>query len=378
MQGDAALTWREVVEKHSSALHDELAARLDSEIARARADAAAETEARVVAEAESKARDAAATAEEAKAGAEEACRQQRLQAAAEADAVREQAVREARLSTAESLNQALRRIRQTTDEASALAVLLDGTAPYAERAVVLRAENNQPHRVRSVGSRGIGEREFAFDVKAAAAISTIFETHEPVVALASETELSSELAAALSDSDPSRKAYLFPIAARHEVMAVLAAGGECAPAALELLSEAAGMKIEAFETEFVPALKPLPGSELVQIAPPAVAETPGVERLAWSDLSPDDQKLHLQAQRVARVKVAEMRLNQAEELRKGVAGADIYGALRAEIDRSRADFLQTFLSKSRTMVDYLHLEILRSLAHDDDRLLGDEYPGPMV
>jgi hypothetical protein len=161
-------------------------------------------------------------------------------------------------------------------------------------------------------------------------------------------------------------------------MAVLAAAGECAPAALELLSEAAGMKIEAFETEFVPAMKPLPGSELVQIAPPAVPETPGAERLAWSDLSPDDQKLHLQAQRVARVKVAEMRLNLAEELRKGVVDADIYGALRAEIDRARADFLQTFLSKSRTMVDYLHLEILRSLAHDDDRLLGHEYPGPMV
>jgi hypothetical protein len=30
------------------------------------------------------------------------------------------------------------------------------------------------------------------------------------------------------------------------------------------------------------------------------------------------------------------------------------------------------------MVDYLHLEIVRSLAHDDDRLLGSSYPGPMV
>jgi hypothetical protein len=30
------------------------------------------------------------------------------------------------------------------------------------------------------------------------------------------------------------------------------------------------------------------------------------------------------------------------------------------------------------MVDYLHLEILRSLARDDDRLLGQSYPGPMV
>ena len=98
----------------------------------------------------------------------------------------------------------------------------------------------------------------------------------------------------------------------------------------------------------------------------------------YSDLSPDDQKLHLQAQRVARVKVAEMRLYHAEDLRKGVSETNIYGALAREIDRARAGFLQTFLSKSPTMVDYLHLEILRSLAHDDDRILGQDYPGPMV
>jgi hypothetical protein len=30
------------------------------------------------------------------------------------------------------------------------------------------------------------------------------------------------------------------------------------------------------------------------------------------------------------------------------------------------------------MVDYLHLEIVRSLAHDDERLLGAGYPGPMA
>ena len=30
------------------------------------------------------------------------------------------------------------------------------------------------------------------------------------------------------------------------------------------------------------------------------------------------------------------------------------------------------------MVDYLHLELLRTLANDDADLLGSEYPGPMV
>ena len=82
---------------------------------------------------------------------------------------------------------------------------------------------------------------------------------------------------------------------------------------------------------------------------------------------------------MARVRVAEMRLYHENELRSGVGEPVIFTALcKGEIDTARDQFLQTFLSKSPTMVDYLHLEILRSLAHDDDRLLGHSYPGPMV
>jgi hypothetical protein len=98
----------------------------------------------------------------------------------------------------------------------------------------------------------------------------------------------------------------------------------------------------------------------------------------WEDLSVEERKLHLQAQRTARVRVAEMRLYHENELRHGAAASDIYSALKTEIDAARDQFLQTYLAKSATMVDYLHLEILRSLAHDDDRLLGHNYPGPMV
>ena len=53
-------------------------------------------------------------------------------------------------------------------------------------------------------------------------------------------------------------------------------------------------------------------------------------------------------------------------------------ALQPVIDTARNQFLQEFLAKSPTMVDYLHLEMVRSLAHDEDRLLGHNYPGPMV
>jgi hypothetical protein len=123
---------------------------------------------------------------------------------------------------------------------------------------------------------------------------------------------------------------------------------------------------------------------LESLLPPAPAykkadeALPAAERLSWDALSPEDQKLHLRAQRIARVRVAEMRLDHEKELRSGVASSDIYTALQPAIDSARNEFLQNFLAKSSTMVDYLHLEMLRGLAHDDDRLLGRNYPGPMV
>jgi len=48
------------------------------------------------------------------------------------------------------------------------------------------------------------------------------------------------------------------------------------------------------------------------------------------------------------------------------------------IDAERHDFREAYLSRSDTMVDYLHLEIVARLAHEDEKLLGAEYPGPMV
>lgn len=135
-------------------------------------------------------------------------------------------------------------------------------------------------------------------------------------------------------------------------------------APIELLCEAAGMRLEAVAVP-VPQIKP-------------TAATGKPRQSTWDSLTADDQRLHLQAQRMARLRVAEMRLYHEDRLRSGVSTGDIYGSLKSEIDAARNQFLQEFLSRSPTMVDYLHLEILRSLTHDDDRLLGSKYPGPMV
>jgi len=79
---------------------------------------------------------------------------------------------------------------------------------------------------------------------------------------------------------------------------------------------------------------------------------------------PEDE---LRAQRLARVRVAEMQLYQAAQVKAGHAAGDLYGTLQTQIDEARAAFPEQFLH-------YLHQEILRTLAHNDEALLGPLYP----
>jgi hypothetical protein len=323
MNEGGALTWREVVDRYHSGLVDELSGRLDSDL-----------------------RDAVS-----------------------------RAVAEARRSQVESLNQVLRRLR-TAGEEHILKLVAEGCAPFAGQLVVLVFESNQ---ARSVAGSGLETAEIengalAFDTSSAPAIVAAIDSRDPVVALSTEAEISPALVKAFR-SAPGGKAYLFPIVARQSVMAMLAASEVQVSAPIELFCEAAGMRLETFQPVLSPQLfSPPPVSQ--QAGEPAAPNREAPP--AWDDLNSDDRKLHLQAQRMARLRVAEMRLYHENEVRSGAATGDIYGALQNEIDAARDQFLQAFLSKSSTMVDYLHLELLRSLAHDDDGLLGHNYPGPMV
>jgi hypothetical protein len=331
MDEGVAAGWLEVLEKHCSALVDELATRVDSDL-----------------------RDAVTRAVD----AENSAGEEKLRRACD----------DARRSQAEALNQVLRRMR-TGPADNVLDLLAEGCAPFAERVVVLVFESNQA--VRAAGLEALD-----FDLAEAPAILSAIESRDPVVAVVSAAELSGGLAKALEDpATNDAKAYLFPVAARHSVMAMLAASGVELSAPIELLCGAAGMRLEGSSSQ-QQAQRPQ-AEQLLQLAPDVPASATGEPR-SWDDLTPEDQKLHLQAQRMARVRVAGIRLDHASELGRGADACDIYGALRTQIDAARDQFLHAFLSKSPTMVDYLHLEILRSLAHGDDRMLGYAYPGPMV
>ena len=107
---------------------------------------------------------------------------------------------------------------------------------------------------------------------------------------------------------------------------------------------------------------------------PAIAPKPAA---TWEELAPAEQQIHLRAQRFARVQVAEMRLRYADAVQSGRTRRNLYDALREPIDTARGAFRKQYFTCS-SMVDYLDLELTRTLAHDNPELLGQHYPGPLV
>jgi hypothetical protein len=156
------------------------------------------------------------------------------------------------------------------------------------------------------------------------------------------------------------------------VKGVIFAAGDLRSTPLEFISGLAAMQMESL---IAPA--PMKREDLISIdrAAPGGGVKP---RANWADLSSEDQALHLRAQRAARMRAAQMRLENSEAFQRGIDRGDIYGALREPIDRAREEFQRDYLRASPTMVDYLYIELVRGLASDNERLLGPGFPGPLV
>lgn len=380
-------SWREILDRHHTALVDDLGAQFDREM---------ELKVSAVTAAEHERAANELTSERERLTNEAALERERLtnEAARELERSnseqrerfneeRARAAEESRLRLSESLNQTLRRIRHTAAEHEALQLLLEDSP--ADRAVVLLIEK---HQARLAAWRNVQLREEdedrPVDLADAAALASCVETRDPVVALASPAEISSILSLALSSAlatEPEAatpKAYLFPITVRQTTVAVMLAAGDVTPAPIELLCEAVGMKLESLDAAVAqasPASEPL--VNIAAVPPPAEKPKPTGDATAWSSLTPEQQALHLRARRFARVRTAQIRISEPDDLRRGTQQGDIYSALRRSIDAARHEYERSFMSQSPTMVDYLHLELIRSLAHENSQLMGQNYPGPI-
>jgi len=250
-----------------------------------------------------------------------------------------------------NLNHAARRLRSSRSQWGQ--VLVESSAAFCEHVALFTLPGGSLlHLERS--SRG----EVVEDVPLAAApaFRTAVETKDTVVAVRTRGEMSAPIAASFGEVADS-KFHLFPVSANDRVIALLyaEAPGRLQTDALELLAILAGAVLETR------AEKAADG--LVNIAAPADSA---------------ERDLHLKAQRFARVQVAEIRLYQDQHVKNGRAGRDLYASLKSDIDSARDAFRRVFMDGSETMPDYLHKELVHTLAHGDVELLGPTYPGPMA
>jgi len=72
-----------------------------------------------------------------------------------------------------------------------------------------------------------------------------------------------------------------------------------------------------------------------------------------------------------------MQLSRPDACHAGRQQGNLYVFLRQEIDRARATYRKQFMIIS-SMVDYLHIELVRTAAGGDEQQLGAEYPGQLV
>jgi len=281
-------------------------------------------------------------------------------------------VQAAERALAEHLNQSVRRLRQAAAFPEIAAILCDASTPFADACAVFHINENTVGGERLHGAAGEAAerfREMRFAAPEAAAFAGAIDSREPVVALCSAAEVSPAVVEAFAHA-PGDKAYLFPLIVDRSTVGMLYATGAVESAALELLAQAAAAVMEARQR------LPAPSRHLVRIEPaPAASAAPVPD---WDDLSAPDRQLHLRAQRFARLKVAEMRLYRPDAVKAGRAQQDLYTALQDAIDEGREAFRQTFVTASKTMVDYFHLELVRTLANDNPAWLGGNYPGRLV
>ena len=264
----------------------------------------------------------------------------------------------ARREQAEQLNQAVRRLRIAPDPGELCATLADAAARLASGTILFRVAEGTATSDRIEVPLG--------DAPALAAAA---ESQDPLIAAATPGEVSAPLVELLGHT-PDMRVSILPVVAGEKVAALVYCWGTVQVAALELLAQVASAVWSAI---------PVPPPRLVSIAmaadPPPVQAKPAA---AWQELPPAEQQIHLRAQRFARVQAAEMRLYHAEVVQVARGRRNLYEALRQPIEDARQAFRTQFFAGCPSMVDYLHLELTRTLANDDPDLLGSTYPGPLV
>lgn len=292
----------------------------------------------------------------------------------EFETVQLRAAESARAKVTEELNQAARRLQQYSVESDWYDAVLDGAARFASEVALFAFENGL---FVLKGTRNLAlSPDLRIPPGEANAFRSTLDTGETTVVLCSTNEVSSAISAALSAD----RAFVIPISngSRRVALLFATANQQADTNALELLAQIGSAALERHSQTTGPMqIGPVQSKPERPENPPQNGTRAANEWEPWTDLPDPEKLLHVRAKRLARVKVAEMQLYRPEACQTGRARREIYFFLKQEIDSAREMFRNQFMSAT-SMADYLHFELLKHLADNDEALLGADYPGQMV
>jgi hypothetical protein len=120
-----------------------------------------------------------------------------------------------------------------------------------------------------------------------------------------------------------------------------------------------------------------PAAEVVEVAhaasASAAASAPATAADPFAGMSPDDADTHRKAQRFARLLVDEIKLYNQAKVAEGRRNRDLYDRLKEDIEKSRSTFQKRYGSTAAASGDYFQKEVVRSLAEDDDSVMGANF-----
>jgi hypothetical protein len=126
-----------------------------------------------------------------------------------------------------------------------------------------------------------------------------------------------------------------------------------------------------------PVVAPPPPAPIAAPPPPAPVVAPPVAPPRQA-VTEDEERLHNDARRFARLLVSEIKLYNEQKVSEGRANRDLYDRLKDDIDRSRQMYEKRVSPNVAAKFDYFYDEMVSTLAEGDAAKLGSDYPGPSV
>lgn len=296
------------------------------------------------------------------------------------------------------------RIRNQTTQANILLALAEAASSFADRVIVFvsRGENVVAWQTRGFSNGIPNEQAVSVPKNADTILKAAAERCASVEGNVSSYSDNSAFLASLGNVDP-KKILAIPLVINKTSPAVLYAdsGGKQERVinkdALEILAQVSSLTIENLalslvqekvpvSKEMAPALeRKTPARESTYQptppVPPSVVVTPEIKKDEPPEVKKvpgEEEKLHFDAKRCARLAVTEIKLYNEDKVREGRRGKDLYAKLKQEIDRGREWYEKRVPVSVRGKADYYHDELVRILGENDITTLGNEYPGPKL